>query len=123
MLSQAEADFFIRAVKRLEEQATLNFPAPGEKKSWAAITIDEKEQFLFDVNRGRIRLSKCTYQERYHAMEVLIRVDLDGPPHRNPDGTVVNCPHIHLYREGYAAKWAEPLPSNRFPDPADLART
>lgn len=123
MLSQAEADLLMGAAKRLEESSLLYFPAPGEKASWTAVTIDGKEQLLFDVNRGRIRLRKCTYQERYQAMEILVRVDLDGPPHRNPDGIVVNCPHIHLYREGYADKWAEALPIDRFGDPTDLART
>jgi hypothetical protein len=123
MLLQAEADFLIHAPKRLEELSLLNFPPPGEKVSWSAFTLDKKERFQFDVNRGRIRLSKCTYQERYKAMEILVRVDLDGPPHRNPDGEVVDCPHIHVYREGYADKWAKPLPLEQFENPTDLART
>jgi hypothetical protein len=123
MLSQAEADFLIQAAKRLEETVVLTFPAPGEKMSWTAETLDGKEQFLMDVNRGRIRLRKCTYQERYRAMEILVRVDLNGPPHRNPDGKVVECPHIHVYREGYADKWAQPLPAEQFSDPTDLAGT
>lgn len=123
MLSQTEADFLIQAAKRLQDSISLIFPAPGEKMSLVAKTLDEREQFLMDVNRGRLRLRKCTYQERYQAVELLVRVDLDGPPHRNPDGTIVPCPHIHVYREGYADKWAEPLPLDRFSDPGDLAQT
>jgi hypothetical protein len=57
---------------------------------------------------------------RYEVIEILIRVDIDGPPHENPDGTEVLCPHIHLYREGYGDKWAQPLPP-AFADPTDLA--
>jgi hypothetical protein len=32
----------------------------------------------------------------------------------------VPCPHLHLHREGYADKWAFPLPRDRFRNPADL---
>lgn len=27
------------------------------------------------------------------------RVDIDSPPHRNPDGTMTSRNHIHIYRE------------------------
>ncbi len=54
---------------------------------------------------------------------VLVRIDLAGAPHRNPDGEEIPCPHLHVYREGYADKWAEPLPANIFHDPSDIWRT
>lgn len=123
MLTQMEADSLIAMPKLLEERGSLNFPPPGDKYSWPASSVDGRERFLMDVNRGRLQLVKCTYQERFRMTEILIRVDVGGPPHRNPDGVVVHCPHIHVYREGYADKWAEPLPAERFGDPADLVRT
>jgi hypothetical protein len=64
-------------------------------------------------------VSKCTYQERYAVIEILLRLDIDGPPHQNPDGVDVPCPHLHVYREGYGAKWAMPLPAD-FTNPSDL---
>ena len=39
-----------------------------------------------------------------------MRLDYGGAPHRNPDGSEIGSPHLHRYREGYADKWAEPLP-------------
>jgi hypothetical protein len=30
------------------------------------------------------------------------------------------CPHLHLYREGYADKWAFPVPGASFSNLADL---
>jgi len=123
MLTQAEANALIEMEKRLEERAVLKFPAPGDKESWQASSVDGRERFLMDVNRGRLCLIKCTYQERSRLTEILIRLDVGGPPHRNPDGAVVKGAHIHTYREGYADKWAAPLPAERFSDPEDLVRT
>lgn len=123
MLLQSEAESLMEMPKRIEQRTRLDFPNPGEKAWWQATSLDGRERFLFDVNRGRLRLIKCTYQERYRMTEILVRVDLGGPPHRNPDGVVVPCPHIHVYREGFADKWAEPLPDEQFRDSSDLVTT
>ncbi|MBI3464315.1 MAG: hypothetical protein HY000_14850 [Planctomycetes bacterium] len=123
MLTQVEADALMAMPKQFAHGGIINFPRAGEKASYEVISVDEREKFLFDVNRGRIRLSKCTYQERYKSIEILVRLDLDGPPHENPDGRVVPCPHIHLYREGYADKWAEPVPRGHFRDTSIVVAT
>lgn len=54
---------------------------------------------------------------------ILARLDFGGRPHRNPDHTRVASPHLHLYREGYADKWAFPVPVGRFANVADAWRT
>jgi hypothetical protein len=123
MLTKTVADSLIVMPKRLKERGTLNFPGGGESVSWDASSTDGRQRFLMDVNRGRLRLLKCTYQERYRLIYVLVRLDVGGPPHRNPDGELISGPHIHTYREGFADKWAEPLPSDRFVDPNDLTGT
>jgi hypothetical protein len=56
-------------------------------------------------------------------MEVLLRLDVDGPPHENPDGTVVPCPHLHIWKQDAADKWAIPAPAASFTDMADLVAT
>ena len=78
---------------------------------------------MLDVRRGRIDLAKVTHQNRARQVVILARLDLGGPPHRNPDGAEIPCPHLHIYREGFGDKWASILPSERFPDPSDLWRT
>ena len=101
----------------------IDFPAAGAFLQLDVRSNDEREEFIIDVNRrGKIKLSKCTYQERYAIVEILLRLDIDGPPHENPDGTEVPCPHIHVYREGFGDKWAQPLPSH-FTHPTDLVVT
>ena len=52
-----------------------------------------------------------------------MRLDLDGPPHRNPDGEEIPCPHLHIYREGYGDNWAVPAPTDRYPDCGNLFAT
>lgn len=66
---------------------------------------------------------KGTYQNRGRQVIVLVRIDFGGAPHRNPDGTEVPSPHLHLYREGYGDKWVMLLPQDNFPNIADLWQT
>lgn len=124
MLTQVEADRLMSLGKRLRDPGPLVFPLPGDSRSWEAESEGGRELFLIDVNRkGRIKVSRCTYLERYAIVEILLRLDIDGPTHENPDGTEVPTPHLHVYREGFADKWAIPLPSNRFTSVEDLAHT
>ncbi len=78
---------------------------------------------MLDINRGRINLDKVTYQNRARQVFPLVRLDLNGPPHRNPDGEEVACPHLHLYQEGFMDKWAFPVPTRSFRSLADLWQT
>jgi len=122
VLTQAEANALMGMPKRFASPTPIDFPDPGEKATFDIVSVDERERFLADVNRGRMRLRKCSYQERYRVVEILARLDLGGPPHENPDGKVVPCPHLHLYREGYGDKWAQPLPGG-FKSTSNLVTT
>ncbi len=124
MLTQEKADALMAMRKKLVESATIEFPFAGEAKQFEAMSEDGQEAFVFDVNRkGKIKVSKCTYQERYAVVEILVRLDIDGPPHENPDGTLVPCPHLHIYREGFGTKWAQSLPVGVFSNTGELATT
>ena len=70
-----------------------------------------------------IKVTKCTYQKRARQVEILRRLDVDGSPHPNPavenvpmdflvpyNGIEVPCPHLHIYVEGFAHRWAIPAP-------------
>ena len=71
----------------------------------------------------QIKLTKATYQNRARITIILMRLDLDGPPHRNPDGAEIPCPRVHLYREGYGDKWAIPAPLATYTNTLDLFST
>jgi len=105
------------------DMSPIQFLIPGDAIQMELRSLDDIESFLVDVNRkGRIRLSKCTYQERYEVVEILLRLDVGGPTHVNPDGEEVPCPHLHVYREGFATKWARPAPPD-FSSTSDLTIT
>jgi hypothetical protein len=124
MLPQAKADLLLELVKLLVDRGTIEFPNTGELKQLHLTSDDGRESFIVDVNRkGRIKISKCTYQERYQVLEILLRLDIDGPPHDNPDGATVPCPHLHIYKEGFADKWAYPINPTEFTNTGDLVTT
>jgi len=133
MLTQSEADDLIRLPKIKNSDDNYDFPFPGDFFNIPIISQDEQENFLIDISRGRIRLTKCTYQERYQTIFSLIRLYLYGPPHTNPEfvnvplphltpynGQTIDWPHLHLYVEGFMAKWAIPAPNDEFPDTTNL---
>jgi hypothetical protein len=121
-ITQAEADALIEMEKRFVDDTDWTFPAAGSRISLALTSRDKRENFMFDVTRAQIVLTKATYQNRARQAIVLMRLDLDGPPH-NPDGTEIPCPHLHIYKEGLGVKYAIPAPVERYSNPLDLFST
>ena len=115
-LTQVEADALIAVEKHRLDGNVWDFPGPGEKIVIPLASADKRESFMLDITRVRIKLTKVTYQSRARDSVVLLRLDIDGGLHRNPDGVEVPCPHIHLYRQGYGDKWAYPVPLAIYPD-------
>jgi hypothetical protein len=122
-LTQEEADAFIAMEKVKINRDIWHFPPPGDTRHIPLLSVDHKHSFILDIQRGRIDLKKATFQNRVHQVVPLVRVDVGGRPHRNPDDEEIPSPHIHVYREGYGDKWAYPLPLDVFTDPSDLTLT
>jgi hypothetical protein len=122
-LSQAEADRLMALDKIAADHHNAMFPGAGDRITVPLTSLDKRENFLLDVSRYQIKLTKATFQNRAHVSIILYRLDIDGPPHRNPDGTEVPCPHLHIYRENYGDKWAIPAPMSAFPNTGDLFST
>ena len=122
-IPQAEADALIAMEKHYIENATWLFPAASSKLTIPLVSPDRRENFTLDITRAQIKLTKATYQNRARQAIILMRLDLDGPPHTNPDGQEIPCPHLHTYREGYADKWASPLLAARYRNVTDLFST
>ena len=113
-LTQAEADALIAMEKhRIGDDRSI-FPVPGESLSLPLQSPDKRERFILDLSRGRIDLQKVKMQNRGRQVVVLVRLDLGGATHRNPDDQEIPAPHLHMYREGYGEKWATPVPSECF---------
>jgi Family of unknown function (DUF6978) len=122
-ITQSEADTLIEMEKRFSDNEDWTFPSAGPRIGLALTSLDKREHFMLDVTRGQIKLTKATYQNRARQAIILMRLDLDGPPHRNPDGEEIPCPHLHVYKEGFGDKWAIPAPSDRYTNTLDLFST
>lgn len=121
-ITQAEADMLIAMEKQRVDDRIWEF-GPGERLAIPLVSADKRENFMLDMTRHQIRITKATYQNRVPNNSVLMRLDIDGPPHRNPDDTEIPCPHLHIYREGFGDKWAVPAPTDRYPDTSNLFDT
>lgn len=122
-LTQSEADALLAIPKRLQVSGVIRFPRPGRYERFDLESLDGREQFYLDISRSRIKLTKRTHQNRAQRTVILARLCLDGSTHRNPDGSQVGSSHLHVYREGYADKWAYEVPPDAFKDLSDLWRT
>ncbi len=121
-LTQAEADRLLLMDKSFVEKPALIEMVPGHSQSHDLQGDRGREQFILDLYRGGIRLSKVMMQNRAHKTVILARLELDGAPHTNPDGRTLAGTHVHFYREGFGDKWAQPLDKDLFPDPENPNR-
>ena len=112
-LSQQEADALIAMPKIPASQQTYDYPNAGNL-SIPLVSEDHRENFHLDIWRSGMVLAKGRYQSRARNVVILLRLDFGGSPHRNPDGTELPCPHLHVYREGFADKWAVAVPGDKF---------
>lgn len=122
-LTQPEADALIAMEKHRVNDDRSDFPAGGQLLALPLQSVDKREQFLLDLSRGRIDLLKVKMQTRGRQVVVLVRLDLGGAPHRNPDDEEIPAPHLHVYREGFGHKWAVPVPREHFRAPDDVWMT
>ncbi|MFM8475669.1 MAG: DUF6978 family protein [Planctomycetaceae bacterium] len=113
-LRQGEADALIAMPKVRADDEERDFPLLQQSVIVPLLSEDRRETFMLDIHSGRINLSKITFQNRGRQVVVLVRLDIAGPPHRNPDGEEISCPHLHVYREGFGDKWAETAPIDKF---------
>ncbi len=119
VLTQEEADTLIAMKKSRIDDRKWDYPGLGGSICIQLTSLDKREKFILDVSRsGRIAL-KGKYQNRARQSVILVRYDFGVGPHRNPDDSEIDCPHIHIYREGFGDKWAYPIPEDVFTDLAD----
>lgn len=109
-LSENEINVLLNTKKYCFETQKFSFPQLGGKISIPLFSENKQEEFLLDISRSRIDFSKTTFQNRARKTIILLRLDIGGAPHKNPDGQEILSPHLHIYKEGYGDKFAYPLP-------------
>lgn len=123
-LTQPEADALLEMEKCKADDQAWDYPGlVGGNISIPLLSRDRRESFLLDVGRSGTIVLKGKYQNRARQTFILARLDFGGSLHRNPDGSELSCPHLHLYKEGYGSKWAYPIPSETFGDTSDVWET
>lgn len=86
MLTQAEAEQLILMAKSfVNAPAVISIP-PGLDATYELEGSNNREKFLLDVWRGTLMLTKLKFQNRVRTVIVLVRLDVNGAPHTNPDG-------------------------------------
>ena len=82
-------------------QDNVHLPLIGYNDVFDIISKETKDKFFLDIDRrGKIELSKLKIQTRYAVTKLpLVRIDVNSPPHINPDGTKTSRNHIHIYRQ------------------------
>ncbi len=116
MITDEQAQAFIAILKQI-----IGKPIKFDfTKKVIELQDDSKESYLLDIIPNRLISGKISTTLRVRKNVLLVRLDVAGPPHRNPDDTEVPCPHLHVYRQDYGLKWAYPLPPE-FGDCSGLA--
>ena len=109
-LSKNEIDYLLSLEKNYVESQKFKFPSLGGKITIPLISDDKGEDFILDVSRSHVDILKNTFQNRARKTIVLLRLDINGAPHRNPAGKVLGGTHLHIYTEGHGDKYAYSLP-------------
>lgn len=122
MISQPEADALIAMKKSFINPKMVSLKQ-GIDETYELIGEDQKERFFFDLWRGVLRLSKYKLQTRGRILVVLVRLDINGSPHTNPDGQILDGTHLHIYKEGFGDKWAYPMEPSVFEDISSVGST
>ena len=108
IITDSEYLHLIELEKSFKEQKVLQVGPPPIQWSRDIIATNKSEFFLLDGYRGSFEVKKYTFNKRYRQVIILIRLDSLGR-HTNPDGTIFDGPHIHLYKEGFGDKFAFPV--------------
>lgn len=96
---------YLECEKKLKNIETLELF--GKFKVTEELLSDEYgDIFKIDMRRSCIELQLVNLNTRAHDSFVLARLDINDREHKNPDGVIAPKTHIHIYKEGYGARFA-----------------
>lgn len=114
-LAHAEAQRLLQLQKSFQPSVSrIDFPLtlPFDHEFELCGAGSAPERFLLDLERGMRKRARLKYQTRAHKVYILARLDLHGPPHRNPPnaphraGERFTGHHLHIYHEGFSDRVA-----------------
>jgi hypothetical protein len=104
-ITEEQCRHLMSLTKHFTDESTIEL---GENWIREVKSDDDRELFLLDYYKGRAELKKFVVNNRYRTTIVLARF-CSYKRHTNPDGTVFEGPHLHLYDEDYADAIAYPV--------------
>lgn len=121
-LTKEQADYYlsIRKVRAEEQYYDIGQDLAKGRKFQVALKAREvrDNSFFLDISQKKVILKvKCQFRSANQNV-ILVRLDLYGS-HRNPDGTEIGAPHLHLYSQEFGDKVAVPVPEGMLKDPND----
>ena len=120
IIPQTEAERLLQLQKQRVNDDQNTYPDAGNFLEVLLTSLDEKEQFKLTIQPGKFNFYKTSDQLREKTTNIILaRLDLGNVVHRNPDDELIIGPHIHIYKEGYADKFARPINTDIFTDPTD----
>jgi len=88
---------------------SLKLPHEQSFKKYDIKSVNTKDTFLMRYDRrGRYELKHKSLLTQGNDFK-LVRLEVNAPPHQNPDGYITSRNHIHVYKEGYELSWAYEL--------------
>ncbi len=120
-LTQSQADDYMAVKKRPTRRNSIELIAPFDVTE--TLTSNEYgDIFKLDLKQGCIELDVFKLGNRAHDSFTLYRLDIDDKTHRNPDGTNITGPHLHIYKEGFNDLFAYDATKFGFTDFKDLPK-
>lgn len=91
-------------------------PQENESKDFGLHSRETGEEFLLSAERKNI-VKFSIYRSKFnhcYSKIPIVRLEIGGRPHINPDGTFIGRDHIHIFKEGYDLSWAYELSEENY---------
>lgn len=121
-LTDQQVSSVINELKRMiafVDLELLNTPFGKYNSTTNVLSQLNKIPFKLDIHRGNKESDRFTINLRFtETNDCLVRLDIKGGSHSNPDGTLSPESHIHIYNNNYDKRdsYAHPVNLNDFPN-------
>ena len=110
VLSQETADYLLETPKRyLDVGVAVDLQVGKGVEIDFIAELDQKEKFRIIVEFSARKKQHAKFELLARHSISLFRAEFGGPPHLNPDGQIIPCPHFHHYREGFSDRYCTPI--------------
>lgn len=109
-MTEELAEHLIKMLKKVVDNKDVIIPQLGDK-TYVNIEpskeVDCSDKFLIQIFKSKRDLEKCSFSAMYlPTKEQLLRIDVGGAPHTNPDGTKISGNHMHIFVDGNEVRYA-----------------